>query len=176
MILMKGSFHNLVISSLKQRWLKFHLLYPPTPRPSAARPSGALWGFRSFPPSGFPPGSAGPPSLPHTLTGSLLSLMVTCSCPGHAKVTLSWHHWVIILLRFISLSDSHKVRSFLSLFCVDRMSIPIRCGERITGHPPSSVVAGGLRWIVARRNPSIPNWKVGEPLQRRCLANCPAYL
>ena len=48
------------------------------------------------------------------------------------------------------------------------MSKEKRCGERISGHPPSLPVAGGLSWwIVASRNPSIPNWTVGCSSQLR---------
>ena len=59
------------------------------------------------------------------------------------------------------------------------MSKENRCGERISGHPPSLPVAGGLSWwwIVASRNPSIPNWTVGcSPQLREDQIHYPTYI
>ena len=88
--------------------------------------------------------------------GLRVHVLITPRLPCH-EIT-----WSLVLFGFMSQLGSLNNQEFLPQYCVGRMSKVKRCVERISGHPPSLPVAGGLSWwIVASRNPSIPNWTVG---------------
>ena len=85
-------------------------------------------------------------------------VLVTPRLSCHGITALGQH----LLFGFMSLLGPLQKKSGVSnTYCVERMSLVKRWRERITGDPASVAVAGGLRQIVASRNPIIPWWTVG---------------